>query len=459
MGTGEWIAIVGVVSAIMIPIFIAVIRRDNQFNYYFKKGWRISNWIGSNTLKPRDLLELRADPKQGYREYFYERPEAASIHEKIKNGEHLLILGNPISGKTRTLYEALKELESAHDILIAKVVDVDPKDFNLPHRLTAWRKAIVVFDDIQKHAEKQNFENMLTEILMRNVIIVATCRLGEEQKLLTGVLKDKGSEIFREPVTLPVVTDELAFEIASECDIELPSSFDHNIGSIFLPLDAMNDRFFNQCTEPEKDVLRSLRRLHFAGVVGDRELIQPQYVKRVNEVLFDLVMGEYDFNQLLKQLEQAGFLKISKAGLKAEEVYLEQIVKDEYSLFENLEEILSIFKGDGEALLQIGQRASAIGDISLDRAIFKALAITAYEEALKVYTLDRFPMDYGMTQNNLGNAYRTLAEVEDKVENCRKAITAYEEALKVFGEEQFPEIFPRIMANVARTIRFCQEQA
>ena len=31
-------------------------------------------------------------------------------------------------------------------------------------------------------------------------------------------------------------------------------------------------------------------------------------------------------------------------------------------------------------------------------------------------------MQYGMTQNNLGNAYRKLAEVEDKVANCRKAL-------------------------------------
>jgi tetratricopeptide (TPR) repeat protein len=51
-------------------------------------------------------------------------------------------------------------------------------------------------------------------------------------------------------------------------------------------------------------------------------------------------------------------------------------------------------------------------------------AIGAYEEALKVYTLERFPMDYAMTQNNLGTAYWTLAEVEEKAENCKKAIGA-----------------------------------
>jgi len=33
-------------------------------------------------------------------------------------------------------------------------------------------------------------------------------------------------------------------------------------------------------------------------------------------------------------------------------------------------------------------------------------------------------MQYATTQNNLGAAYNTLAEVEAKAENCKKAIEA-----------------------------------
>jgi tetratricopeptide (TPR) repeat protein len=82
-------------------------------------------------------------------------------------------------------------------------------------------------------------------------------------------------------------------------------------------------------------------------------------------------------------------------------------------------------------------------------------AIKAYEEALKVYTLERFPMDYAMTQNNLGTAYSTLAEVEAKAENCKKAIKAYEEALKIFTEEKFPEIYSLVAENLKNLLRFC----
>jgi tetratricopeptide (TPR) repeat protein len=56
-------------------------------------------------------------------------------------------------------------------------------------------------------------------------------------------------------------------------------------------------------------------------------------------------------------------------------------------------------------------------------------AILAYETALEVRTLERFPLQYAQTQNNLGSAYATLAAVEDKAANCRKAFGAYEMAL------------------------------
>ncbi len=85
-------------------------------------------------------------------------------------------------------------------------------------------------------------------------------------------------------------------------------------------------------------------------------------------------------------------------------------------------------------------------------------AIKAFQEALKVRTLDRFPMQYAMTQNNLGTAYRTLAEVENKAENCKKSIAAYEEALKVFSKDEFPEPFQIITRNLERTKAYCFER-
>ena len=65
-----------------------------------------------------------------------------------------------------------------------------------------------------------------------------------------------------------------------------------------------------------------------------------------------------------------------------------------------------------------------------------------------VYTLKDFPMQYGMTQNNLRNAYLTLGEVEDKAANRRKAVAACNEALKVYTLRDFPEVYNIISGNL-----------
>ena len=79
-----------------------------------------------------------------------------------------------------------------------------------------------------------------------------------------------------------------------------------------------------------------------------------------------------------------------------------------------------------------------------DKAANCRKAIAADEAALTVYTRESFPMDYAMAQDNLGNAYRTLAEVEDKAANCRRAIAAFaESALDIYTPAESPELYRR----------------
>ena len=51
-------------------------------------------------------------------------------------------------------------------------------------------------------------------------------------------------------------------------------------------------------------------------------------------------------------------------------------------------------------------------------------AITAYQEALKVYTFDAFPQDWALTQHNLATAYSYRIRGE-KADNLERAIAAY----------------------------------
>ncbi len=65
-------------------------------------------------------------------------------------------------------------------------------------------------------------------------------------------------------------------------------------------------------------------------------------------------------------------------------------------------------------------------------------AVAAYRAALEVTTRERVPLDWAMTQNNLGNALQTLGEREDGTLRLEEAVAAYCAALEVRTRERVP---------------------
>ena len=57
-------------------------------------------------------------------------------------------------------------------------------------------------------------------------------------------------------------------------------------------------------------------------------------------------------------------------------------------------------------------------------------AISAYKEALKVFTEENYPEDYSYVQGKLSNAYLELSDLKDREENLEKAREAEFEASK-----------------------------
>ena len=78
----------------------------------------------------------------------------------------------------------------------------------------------------------------------------------------------------------------------------------------------------------------------------------------------------------------------------------------------------------------LGERES--GTARLDEAV------AAYREALKERTRERVPLDWAMTQNNLGNALTKLGERESGTARLDEAVAAYREALKERTRERVP---------------------
>jgi tetratricopeptide (TPR) repeat protein len=83
-----------------------------------------------------------------------------------------------------------------------------------------------------------------------------------------------------------------------------------------------------------------------------------------------------------------------------------------------------------------------------DRRANLGRAITAYEAALVYSTPETAPLDYAMTQNNLGNAYTALAALEDRAANLGRAISAYQAALLHYTPEAAPLAYAGTQNNL-----------
>ena len=84
----------------------------------------------------------------------------------------------------------------------------------------------------------------------------------------------------------------------------------------------------------------------------------------------------------------------------------------------------------GLALWSLGERES--GTAKLEEAV------AAYREALKELTRDRVPLDWAETQINLGDALLRLGEREGGTAKLEEALVAYREALKEYTRERVP---------------------
>ena len=80
-------------------------------------------------------------------------------------------------------------------------------------------------------------------------------------------------------------------------------------------------------------------------------------------------------------------------------------------------------------------------------------AVAAFRAALEVYTREQFPVDWAMTQNNLGNALRALGEQAGSAERLNEAVAAFRAALEVYTREQFPVDWAMTQNNLGNVLK------
>lgn len=88
---------------------------------------------------------------------------------------------------------------------------------------------------------------------------------------------------------------------------------------------------------------------------------------------------------------------------------------------------------------------------SQQQYLYEGLAVQSFETALKHINLTEHPKEYAMLQNNLGNALQYLPSSHPFQNNLR-AVAAYNEALKVRNSQNTPLEYANTIANKANAL-------
>jgi len=200
-------------------------------------------------LTQRDLLGpgIRSRATQNF---YWFRALDHEIREALARRESFVILGNSLAGKTRALYEALKALP---DLFVLLPAD-NPKSlagFALPK--TEASNYVAVFDDIDEYLirhGKEQLEELMTLLMDRGVPFVATCRTGNEWLTFESTISHKLRENFQIYTIARMEEAEVeGFKKAWRAHAEAAifaldeRAFDHNVGSYFIQLTVMKNRY------------------------------------------------------------------------------------------------------------------------------------------------------------------------------------------------------------------------
>ncbi|MCK4822236.1 hypothetical protein KA005_41115, partial [bacterium] len=377
--------LVAILLAILIPFWAYMWGRNRKLETFYKVMWK-----KSSKLRPQDLLEHRAEKKYGFRDYYYFRQEHKLIEKKLADNEHTLVIGNPLAGKTRAIYEVLSRSKRKYDISIPHLVDIsNPVDIHIPLRFTFWRKRVIVVDDIHKYAGKQGFFYFLKRLSDDGVIILTTCRSEPEYERFCKKLKQEQLNI-PSHIKISRLTRETAETVAREVKLPIPRTFDGNVGFIFVPLEEMRERF-REASAAEKGILRSLKRLHAAGIYREKEVFSIARLRRASQQIKEVREEDHQWHDLFEKLNNKGFFEKDKDEISIEETYLEQVIQDAFSPLDNLQKMLAIFSNDPDALNDIGRKAREIGLVDLRKAAYMKVSIEACHKALEVWNVSSFP--------------------------------------------------------------------
>jgi hypothetical protein len=322
----------------------------------------------------------------------------------------------------------------------------------LPKHRNSQRSKIIFLDDLNRFAEKQNFEHLFNKFLENNTVIVASCQSGIEYEKTQSELLSKGidiSSIFsKNIIKLPDILPEEGKKIADEVGIDWNKiEFDSTVGSIFMPLSEMKRRFREECDINEKSILRTMNLLYRCGFYKEKQIFPLEWIKIICNKKYELKGKELEWNDWLEKLNSKELIKLEgDRRIWVEEIYLERIfeldseISDLY-LFREMIEYFSdspnVFFDSPDVLFRFANNAYYVIGISDNKKIkLYKMAKEVCERAIEKIT--KGSIEYAHFQKLFGITYRVLSEMieEDRVINAEKAICACEDACNIYESKK-----------------------
>lgn len=318
---------------------------------------RSGTFISHTALTPKAVFGIHTASRyeNDSKYYYWPRPHDEELDELLAAQRNVLIFGQPLAGKTRSVWEALRRLGEKRAFHFLR--------FEMPHQGLPSvpdipPSALILFDDIDEAIQAMEIRQLgsgvsyLNELLRLGAQIVATCRFGVEYLQLAAqqAWNRHLDELFT-IIDIPLLDDQQLSRLETiwtkHTDKPLDKgSFDHTIGSLFLQVAGMKARWATLAGDAEKYAAH--RRVQFAACLPGY-ILQALYLllrslKAENGVLYEPAdMQDYlhrrfaDNIGLLNGWDEAlafllpgqtsqGFLRREGKQLYCEPVYLEEIV-------------------------------------------------------------------------------------------------------------------------------------
>jgi len=358
-------------NPLVISLFAAFVGAFVATLYYFYK-WKLrdrqlaerafsSIWISSRNLEYKDL--------SGRKEFQDKNPSTQThlrelIQSHLDSCENILLISEPLAGKTFFTVNHLRKLENAY-VLIPDSDKFDELFSFIPEPPQKANYKIVLIDDIYSYlnARIERLPSFIEKSMEAGYTIWANTISGPEFENIRNHFSSKLLSTFNEIIIPSTLSDKEALSIAkSEGINELPLDFDKNIGSIFYPIDQIRSRYVS-LDGIGKLLLRTIKELYLVGIYRTPSLVLKSNARKLFDYYEPNISPE-TINKKIDELLLNGFLLKSNdpKSIRFEERYLKKVVEPELLVRDVMVIVSEVFPKNVATYTQAMQSTSSYED-------------------------------------------------------------------------------------------------